>query len=93
MDGITEHAGHRLLTLLKEVDAPTEKCMRFLRANDGSELTFDNKREHDRVSRHADRDVLLVDPLTMERCSGLKLDYRSGGFCLVCPAKGRLIGG
>jgi hypothetical protein len=93
MDGISKHAAAQLTAMLEEANAPKERCLRFIAVENGEELRFDEEREHDRVFRYADRAVLLVDPLTMQKFSGHKFDYLQGRFCLVRRAKGRLIGG
>lgn len=93
MDRISKQAAVQLTAMLEEANAPEERCFRFIGVEKGEELRFDEEREHDRVFRYADRAVLLVDPLTMQKFSEHKLDYQQGRFCVVRRAKGRLIGG
>jgi Fe-S cluster assembly iron-binding protein IscA len=84
MEAITPNAGEALESILKREMAPEDKCVR-LKLNESGQgsMNLDTEREGDRVFKHNDRKVLLVDPDAAQRCEGKKLEYTNAHFVLV----------
>lgn len=85
MFAITDRAGEVLKTILEQVHAEKNQCIRLDLSSVREGLRIDREMLGDEVVLYEGKKVLTVDPYTAETCALQTLDCDGGRFILLGP--------